>query len=178
MFSSWRLAAVLLNYRSLHWIGPQWVGNPLVSLLLTHWGRVMHLCISKLTSIASDNGLSPRRHQAIIWNSAGISLIGPLGTNFSEISIEIHTFSLKKICLKMSSAKCRPFCLGLNGFVFSQQWFVSLCVLSLYRRLLLWTSNKTWAPLWSSAIRKIHVYVKSNNPLCHPMSSVMVVLTG
>ena len=34
---------------------------------LTHWGRVMHICISKLTIIGSDNGLSPRRRQAIIW---------------------------------------------------------------------------------------------------------------
>ena len=73
-----------------------------------------HLCVSKLTSIASDNGLSPGRRQAIIWNNAGILLIGPLGTNFSGILIEIQIFSLKKIRLKMSSAKCRPFCLGLN----------------------------------------------------------------
>ena len=41
-------------------------------------------------------------------------LIGPLGTNLSEILSEIHTFSLKKMHLKMSSAKWRPFCLGLN----------------------------------------------------------------
>ena len=40
--------------------------------------------------------------------------IGHLGTNFSEILSEIHTFSFKKIHLKMSSGKCRPFCLGLN----------------------------------------------------------------
>ena len=82
--------------------------------LLTHWGRVTHLCVSKLTSIASDNGLSPGRRQAIIWNNAGILLIGPLWTNFSEILIEIHTFSLKKIRLKLSSVKRRPFSLGLN----------------------------------------------------------------
>ena len=54
---------------------------------LTHWGRVTHLCVSKLTSIASNNGLSPGRRQAIIWNNAGILLIGSLGTNFSEILI-------------------------------------------------------------------------------------------
>ena len=52
----------------------------------------MHICVGKLTSIASDNGLSPRRRQAIIWNIVGIMLIGPLGTNFSEILIEIQTF--------------------------------------------------------------------------------------
>ena len=40
----------------------------------------------------SDNGLSPGRRKAIIWTNAGISLIGPLGTNFSEILTEIITF--------------------------------------------------------------------------------------
>ena len=81
---------------------------------LTHWGRVTHICVGKLTIIGSDNGLSPERRQAIIWTNAGILLIGPLGTNFSEILIEIQTFSLKKIRLKMSSAKCCSFRLGLN----------------------------------------------------------------
>ena len=80
---------------------------------LTHWGRVTHICVSKLTVIASDNGLSPSQRQAIIWTSAGILLIGPLGTNFSEILIEIITFSFKKMHLKVS-AKWRSCCLGLN----------------------------------------------------------------
>ena len=82
--------------------------------ILTHWGRVMHKCVSKLTIIGSDNGLSPGRRQAIIWTNARILLIGPLGTNLSEILIEIYTFSLKKIHLKVSSGKWRPSCLGLN----------------------------------------------------------------
>ena len=73
-----------------------------------------HICVVKLTSIGSDNGLSPRRRQAIIWTNAGILLIGPLGTNFSEISIKILTFSYTKMRLKVSSAKWRPVCLGLN----------------------------------------------------------------
>ena len=73
-----------------------------------------HICISKLTSIGSDNGLSPGRRQAIIWTNAGISLIGPQGTNLSDILIKIHTFSFKKMHLKMSSGKWRPFCLDLN----------------------------------------------------------------
>ena len=81
---------------------------------LTHWGRVTHICVGKSTIIASDNGLSPGRHQAIISTNAGILLIGPLGTKFNEILIEIHTFSFTKMHLKMSSAKWRPFCLGLN----------------------------------------------------------------
>ena len=81
---------------------------------LTHWSRVTHICVSKLTIIGSDNGLSPGRRQAIIWPSAGILFIGSLRTNFSEILIGIQTFAFKKMLLKMSSAKWRPFCLALN----------------------------------------------------------------
>ena len=33
---------------------------------LTHWGRVTHICVRKLATIGSDNGLSPGRRQAII----------------------------------------------------------------------------------------------------------------
>ena len=82
--------------------------------VLTHWGRVTHICVSKLTIIGSDNGLSPGRRQAIVWTNAGILLIRPLGTNISETSIKIHIFSFKKMHLKMSSGKWWPFCLGLN----------------------------------------------------------------
>ena len=60
-----------------------------LDLGLTHWGRVTHICVSKLNIIGSDNGLSPGRRQAIIWTNDGILLIAPLGTNFSEILIEI-----------------------------------------------------------------------------------------
>ena len=81
---------------------------------LTHWGRVTYICVSKLTIIDSDNGLSPGRRQAIIWTNAVILLTGPLGTYFNEILIEIYIFLFQKIHLKMSSGKWRPFCLGLN----------------------------------------------------------------
>ena len=73
-----------------------------------------HICVSKLTIIGSDNGLSPGRRQAIIWTNAGILLIQTLGTKFSDILWEIYKFSFKKMHLKMSSGKCRPSCLGLN----------------------------------------------------------------
>ena len=52
-----------------------------------------------------------------------VLLIWPLGTNFSEITAskffsemltEIQMFSFNKMPLKMSSAKWRPFCLGLK----------------------------------------------------------------
>ena len=56
-----------------------------------------HICVSRLTIIGSDNGLAPV--------NAGILLIGPLGTNLSEILIEIYTFLFRKMHLKMSSGK-------------------------------------------------------------------------
>ena len=54
-------------------------------MVLTHWGRVTHICVGKPTIIDSNNGLSPGRRQAIIWTNAEILLIRPLGTKFSEI---------------------------------------------------------------------------------------------
>ena len=57
----------------------------------------------KHTNIGSDNGLSPGRRRAIIWTSAGILLIGPLGIILSEILIEIYLLSFKKMRLRNGS---------------------------------------------------------------------------
>ena len=73
----------------------------------------MHASIN-YTIIGSDNDLSPGRRQAIKWNNIGLLSIGPFETKFSEIRIKMRRFSLKKINMKMSSAKWRPFFLGLN----------------------------------------------------------------
>ena len=64
---------------------------------LTDWGRVTHICVSKLTISGSDDSLLPGRRQAIMWTNAGILLIGSLGIQFSEIVIEINTYSFKKM---------------------------------------------------------------------------------
>ena len=94
-----------------------------VLLALTHWGWVMHICVSKPIIIGSDNGLSPGRHQAIIGTNAEILLIGPLGTNISEILIKVHTFHSKN-AFKMSG-NWRPFSLDLN--VFSHAVNIHVC---------------------------------------------------
>ena len=84
---------------------------------LTHWGRMTHICVGKLIIIGSDNGLSPDRRQAIIWTNAELLSIGPLRTYFSENLIKMQQFSLKKMHVKMSSAKWRLSCLGLNVLI-------------------------------------------------------------
>ena len=90
------------------------------------------MCVGNLTIIDSDNGLSPGRRQAIIWTNAGILLIGPLGTNPSEIVSGIQTFSFKKMHFKVSSAKWRPFCLGLDVLI---EHIFSLLILTFHATL-------------------------------------------
>ena len=61
----------------------------------------------KIFNLSSDNGLSPGRHQAIIWTNAGILLFEPRGIRLSELLIEIKTFLFTETHLKLWSAKWR-----------------------------------------------------------------------
>ena len=106
---------------------------------LNHWGRVTHICVSKLAIIGSDNGLSPGRRQAIIWINVKILLIRSLGTEFSEILIKIDTFSLKKRIWK-----CR---LENGGHFVSASMCYSQCF-KCYRR-------QTWLDGMTTHNRKI-----------------------
>ena len=95
-------------------------GSPLNNAWsLTHWGRVTHICVGNLTIIGSENCLSTGRRQAITWTNVGILLLGPLGTNFSEMLIH----SRKSIVWKMAVILCRPQCVkSLNSFVSTTLW--------------------------------------------------------
>ena len=80
-----------------------------------------HICVGKLTIIGLDNGLSPGRRQAIIQTNAGILLIGPLGTNLSEILSEIHTLyifvqenSFETVVWKMAAILSWPQCVNVS----------------------------------------------------------------
>ena len=91
------------------------------------------------TTIGSDKGLSPARHQAIIWTNDGVLPIGPLGINFSKISMKIQKFLLKKMLLNVSSEICRPFVLasmcygnGTNKHALTHWgWVTHICVCKL-----------------------------------------------
>ena len=72
---------------------------------LNHWGRMMHINISKLNIIGSDNGTSPNRRRAIIWTNSDLLLIGPFG-NFNEILMKILTFSVKKNIIREMAVMC------------------------------------------------------------------------
>ena len=130
---------------------------PFEDYKLTHRGRVMHICVSKQTTIGLDNGLAPGRRQVIIWTNARILLIAPLETNFNEILIKILTFSFKKMHLKVSSAKWRSFRLGLNVLTHLTLGDVRIIFRSLcwsYLVIFLW---------WMHAIECLSYYRKVSN---------------
>ena len=106
-----------------HWVNVS-VPHFLITQSLAHWGRATHICVGKLTIIGSDNGLAPGRCQAIIWTSAGISLNGPLGTNFNETLIWIQHFH---------SRKCIWKCRLRNGVHLSQPQCVDNTILHMGR---------------------------------------------
>ena len=129
----------------LIWLSCIWY----MHIILSHWGRGTHICVGKITIIVSDNGLPPERRQAIICWNAGTLLIGPLGTNFSDILTGIQTFSFTKMHLKMSFAKWPPFCLGLNVFITDTNdiaplgVLITLCVIGWNRIYKVFTSMQT-----------------------------------
>ena len=147
-----------------------------LKIILTHWGRVTHICVGKQTIIGSDNGLSPWRGQAIIWTNAEILLIGPLGTYFSEISIESITFSFKKMHLKKSSGKWRPFCLGLNvSSVIPYLSTDTVQIVWMWARM--FSSQTTWRTLsgrchcWRSSPHSSYRWGKNRRVRERPMAS-------
>ena len=83
--------------------------------MLTHWSRVMHICVSRITNIGSDNGLSPGRRQAIIRTSAEILLIWTLWNIFqwnlhSNSHIFIQEDAFEHVVWKMAAILSRPQC--------------------------------------------------------------------
>ena len=103
--------AVLGGDELIPWYHSQYHG------FLTHWGRVMHICVGKLIIVGSDNGLSPHRRQAIIWTNAGLLSIGPFRTYFSEnfyqnTTIFIEEDARENVVWEMASILYRPQCVN------------------------------------------------------------------
>ena len=77
--------------------------------LTYHLGRVVYICVNKLW-------YHWFRNQTTIWINTDLFSVGTLGTNLSEISTKIQTFTSNYLHL-MSSAKWWPFCLTLNVLI-------------------------------------------------------------
>ena len=72
------------------------VYNFVQEIFIPHWGRMTHTCTSELVTIGSDQGLSSAPRQSTTWTNADALSIGPLGTKFNEILIEILMFHWRK----------------------------------------------------------------------------------
>ena len=90
--------------------------------------------------IGSGNGLSPVRWQAITSTNADLLSIGPLGTNFSEIQIEIkkifiHENAFENVVCEMAAILSRGRWVTIMSsdechstlLTTSQHWFRSWC---------------------------------------------------
>ena len=77
----------------------------------------------------------------------GILLIAPLGTNFSEGFIEIHTFSLKKMYLKMAAILSLPQCVD-SGRISQIQPAVFFILVGLYDGCINWYTSSFCPCAW------------------------------
>ena len=91
---------------------------------LTHLPLVPNICVGELNGHRSVNGLAPSH----CLNQCWVIVNWSLGTNFSEFLIKIITFSFKKMCLKLSYAKCRLFCSSEEEFKMVYHTAVSSCL--------------------------------------------------
>ena len=73
---------------------------------------------------SSGNNQLPDWHQAITWINADLLSINPFRKKLSKIKTIQLSFQ-QKIYMKMLSAKCQPFCLGLNALKFTEQLHLS-----------------------------------------------------
>ena len=83
--------------------------------VLTHWGRATHICVGKLSTIGSDNGLSPGQapsHYLIhCWNNVNWTLGNKLQWNFNRNSnIFIQGNAFENVVCEMASILSRPQC--------------------------------------------------------------------
>ena len=90
---------------------------------LTHWDRVTHMFVSKLTITGPYKGFPPGRCQAIIWTRAGIMLIGPLGTIRWNLTQNWYIFiqgnAFKNVDRKLAVIWPRPHCVYICICIFT-----------------------------------------------------------
>ena len=80
---------------------------------LTHWGRVTHTCVSTLTIIGSDNGLSPAwsapsHYLNQCWNIVNWTLRNKLQWNFNRNSNIFIQNAFENAVCEMASIWSRP----------------------------------------------------------------------
>ena len=86
----------------------------------THWGRVTHICVRRLTTFGIDNGLSAGRRWAIIWTNTGLLLIRNLKNKFQRnprrnSCIFIHENAFENVVWEMAAILPRSQCVSWSS---------------------------------------------------------------
>ena len=125
----WLYFAVIVLILSCGWISGNhswlvcycryriWVYNLITIICQMMSVYIQQICVNNLTSVGSDNVLSPGRRQAIIWNNVGRFSNGPWETNFSEILIINVYIFIQENAFKNAVRKLVCICLGLNVII-------------------------------------------------------------
>ena len=92
-----------------------------ICINLNSWCRIY--ASVNWASIGWISGLSLDRRQAIIWTNAGILLIRPLGTNFSESRFKYKSFHSWKCIWKLRLRNGGHFFQGGWGWGWSWWWW-------------------------------------------------------
>ena len=94
----------------------RWFMNQILHLLLLHFNLVLYyMALNIVVTTCSGEGLLSVRRQAITGTNVDLLSIKPEWGYFNKIPLKFKSF--KKIHLKVSTAKCRPFCTGFNAVI-------------------------------------------------------------
>ena len=98
-----------LSVPSTHYVSNNCINFQSHQLAGTNWIAIDLMTVSKLTIIGSDKGLSPRRHQAIVWGIVNWTLGNKLQWNLNRISyIFIQENAYADVVWKMTAILSRP----------------------------------------------------------------------
>ena len=111
--------------------------------ILTHWGRVTHICVGDLTIIGSDNGLTPGQHQSTIWTNAGILLIRTLGNLKRNSYTPIKENAFENVVWKMAAILSRPQCVNWINSMYEGISIVNEVLLGWYQHI---EAETKWPP--------------------------------
>ena len=125
------------------------------AIFFTHWGQVTHICVSKSTSIGSDNGLSTLS-EPICWNIVNWTLRNKLQWNINQNSyIFIKEKAFGDAVRKLVAILSRPQCVKHTKIGSHSSW------VNIHSVLL--RSSEAWK--WSSLLND-HCNTAHAEPSC------------
>ena len=119
-FATWKFKSTLLCQ----------VTDDLIHWVLTHWGRVTHICVNERTIIGSDNDLAPTRQ---CWNIVNRTIRNNIQWKVNRNSyIFIHENAFENVVWKKAAMLSWPQCANWTGCVVFTKFKISIRTGALY----------------------------------------------